>query len=129
MVNQKCLFGVLLWTLSGCTYLIDLGLASPPTVRVQEISQQQSRIKVEGIVLNVIPLIDGFAYELKDETGSVWVVTGEEKPQMGDLLSVEGRVKYQDFIIDGEDQGSVYLEQVTILDNGSHEEVNDEEIH
>jgi len=120
-MNRKYLFGVLLWVLSGCTYLINLGLASPPTVKVEEISQEQNRIKVEGIVLNLIPLIDGFAYELEDETGSVWVVTGEQKPRVGDTLSVEGMVKYQDFMIDGEDQGSIYLEQVTILANDSDE--------
>jgi hypothetical protein len=120
-MNRKYLFGVLLWVLSGCTYLINLGLASPPTVKVEEISQEQNRIKVEGIVLSLIPLINGFAYELEDETGSVWVVTGEQKPRVGDTLSVEGMVKYQDFMIDGEDQGSIYLEQVTILANDSDE--------
>ncbi|BAQ62988.1 hypothetical protein GM3708_3394 [Geminocystis sp. NIES-3708] len=100
------------WGITGCTSLIKLGLASPQVTQISEIhnlAQTTQPIKVEGIVKKIVPLLDRKGFEIKDETGSIWVVTQGTIPKVGDRISLEAILKSQDIIIGGEKTKEFYL--------------------
>jgi hypothetical protein len=82
-------------------------------VKANQVSQKRDRIvQVQGKIKAQAPLMAGKrAYEVQDETGSVWVVSDRAVPATGSQVSVQGKVKFQKIEIGGKDQSSVYIEQ------------------
>lgn len=104
-----------------------MGFASPQVIKISEIQNQDQAtetIKVEGIVKKIIPLLDRQGFEVKDKTGSIWVVTQGNIPKIGDLISVEGRLKYQEIVIGGEKHNEFYLESIEEVSTDSMPEEN-----
>lgn len=115
------------WGITSCSYLIKLGFASPEVTEISEIQNQDQAtetIKIEGIVKKIIPLIDRKGFEVKDQTGSIWVVTQGNIPKIGDRISVEGRLKSQEFIIGEEHFKEFYLESMEEASTDSMPEEN-----
>ncbi|MBD1859014.1 MULTISPECIES: hypothetical protein [Leptolyngbya] len=116
--------GVVLLCVSaiGCTTSPDLPSTSNNVlavlepgeqVKANQVSQKRDRVvQVQGQIKAQAPLMGGQrAYEVQDETGSVWVVSDRTVPATGSRVSVQGRVKFQKIEIGGKDQSSVYIEQ------------------
>lgn len=116
--------GVVLLCVSaiGCTTSPDLPSASNNVlavlepgeqVKANQVSQKRDRVvQVQGQIKAQAPLMGGKrAYEVQDETGSVWVVSDRAVPATGSQVSVQGKVKFQKIEIAGKDQSSVYVEQ------------------
>ena len=111
--------------------LINFGLASPDTTKIEEIKNHpdlKTTIKVKGTIKKIIPLLGRKAYEISDQTGSVWVITEQKIPAVGEVVSIEGILKYQDILIDGENLKEFYLQQVeNPQNNNSHQDSKLEE--
>ncbi|MGY6530234.1 MAG: hypothetical protein ACXITR_09920 [Cyanobacterium sp.] len=110
---------------SSCAYLINGGFAGENQVKIEDIAtlpQDNVQIKIEGTVKNVIPLVNGYAYELEDTTGSIWVVTTGEKPEVGQKITSQAMVKHQEIIIGENDMSSFYLQEVIEEEAISEEE-------
>lgn len=61
---------------------------------------------------------------MKDNTGSIWVVTQGNIPKIGDRISVEGKLKYQEIIIGKEQFKEFYLESMEEASTDSMPEEN-----
>ena len=106
---------LVLWSLSGCKYLINLGFASPQVVEIARISEDKAKsttIAVRGRVEKTVPLLNRIAYQIKDNSGSIWVVSDHRKPTIGEEIVVEVVPKYQKITITGENLGGLYLREV-----------------
>ncbi len=68
-------------------------------------------VHLQGKTGALAPLAGLNAYELQDSTGKVWVVTKDVPPAPGTDVKVTGKVRYQSIVLDGKDQGSIYVEQ------------------
>jgi uncharacterized protein YdeI (BOF family) len=102
----------LLWLpivgLVGCA-----GLALGDVTKISAIQRQNENATVylTGKVMVRAPLLGQKAYEIQDETGTIWVVTKAEAPAPGLEVTVTGKVRYQSILLGGKEQGTVYIEQ------------------
>lgn len=81
--------------------------------KVSEVQKQKTNftVNLQGKINTQAPLLEQRAYELQDSTGSIWVVTREPLPALGTQVKVTGKVRYQEILLNGQDQGTVYVEQ------------------
>ena len=70
-------------------------------------------VSLRGKVGNRVPLLGSTAYELRDGSGVIWVLTKESTPNLGEEIVVTGKVRSQSIPIQtGQpDSTSTYLEQ------------------
>jgi hypothetical protein len=82
-------------------------------VNIKDVGLKRDRVvQVQGKINAEAPLMGGLkAYEVKDETGSVWVVTSRSIPAIGSQVNVQGKVRLEKIDLAGKDQSTVYLEQ------------------
>ncbi|GAB4464253.1 MAG: hypothetical protein OHK0037_18040 [Elainellaceae cyanobacterium] len=66
-------------------------------------------VRVSGVVGDRAPLVDALLYELQDNTGSIWVLSSNVTVQTGEQRTVRGRLMFESIIVDGDQQGEVYL--------------------
>ena len=88
-------------------------VVSGEKVKIKEVVLKRDRVvQVEGKINAQAPLMGGLrAFEVKDETGSVWVVTSRSVPATGSQVNVQGKVRLEKIDLAGQDQSAVYLEQ------------------
>lgn len=83
------------------------------TAKIRDLQKQKTNFTVhlQGKTVAQAPLAGLGAYELEDATGKIWVVTKSVPPALGTEVKVTGKVRYQRILLNGQDQGSVYIEQ------------------
>lgn len=83
------------------------------TAKIGDLQKQKTNFTVhlQGKIGAQAPLAGLIAYELQDATGRVWVVTKSAPPALGIEVKVTGKVRYQRILLNGQDQGSIYIEQ------------------
>ncbi len=99
-----------LFLLNGCDTPLDIGVDVTP---LGTLSQEQvgNEVTVEGVVGDRAPLLDGGAYVLQDETGTIWVISEEGVPEAGDSLRVQGTLEQREIVINQRDYGELYLQE------------------
>lgn len=86
----------------------------PKTTTIQEVQKtvdQDSVVTMKGVVGDRVPILDGTVYELQDSTGKIWVVTKKQVPNSGEEVVVTGNLRFKSIPLNGQEQGSVYIEQ------------------
>ncbi|PSB28457.1 hypothetical protein [Stenomitos frigidus] len=78
---------------------------------VKQTSQMNAIVQIKGRVSNRAPLLGKTAYELQDPTGSIWVLTTDPIPTIGDEIVLKGKLLYRSIQLNGKEQGSLYIEQ------------------
>ncbi|MDJ0516695.1 MAG: hypothetical protein QNJ74_10730 [Trichodesmium sp. MO_231.B1] len=100
-------------------------------LNVSRIDQIQTKGKVDnqvylkGTVESRAPFIETGAYELTDDTGSIWIFTTAELPKIGTEITIKGKIRYQSIIVSelgNQDVGDFYIEELERI-----EEENDEQ--
>lgn len=84
------------------------------TINVRDLSSQvktSGTVYLKGTVKNRAPLLDGTVYELKDETGSVWVLAKTAIPNSGEEVTIKGVLRYQTIQWEQQEQNAPYVEQ------------------
>ncbi len=66
---------------------------------------------VAGTVGDRAPIVGGQLYQLKDSSGSIWIVSSDTSLQPGQSVKMKGTLQFQSIVIDGAEQGEVYIEQ------------------
>ena len=86
--------------------------------QVNQLQQQQSgsTVYLEGLVGDRAPFLDNGAYQLQDDTGTVWVFTDENLPAEGDQVSIKGEVEYQTIPVQGQELGELYIIELEQLE-------------
>ena len=70
-----------------------------------------STVKLEGMVVDRVPLLDAAVYQLQDETGKIWILTPHSSLQPGERLLVTGTVRFESIPIEGQERGEAYIEE------------------
>lgn len=89
-------------------------LLAPPTQPIQEVQKSGKKgatVHIKGKVGDRAPLVEGTVYEVADETGKIWVMTKQPPPETGQEVTVKGVLRFKSILINGQEQGSLYLEQ------------------
>ena len=78
---------------------------------VQKSSPKSSMVYIEGEVGKLVPFLDSRAYELKDSTGSIWVVTKQKSPNQQDKVLLKAKVQHKNIRVGGKTLKEVYVEE------------------
>ncbi len=107
--------------LVGCGNALPLGLGginiNNPGVNVTKISdipQNQNAyttIYLKGQVATRAPFLANGAYKLQDATGTIWVITNQTLPNVGDEVLIEGQLQFQSIPVGGQELGEVYVQE------------------
>ena len=92
-------------------------LARQPVVSIDslQVDQAGETVAIAGRVAQRSPLLEGWLYQVQDETGSLWVVTRTSVPEVGQPAIVEGTVQHEAIVVDGIDSSELYLEEQAYL--------------
>ncbi|MGB3240631.1 MAG: hypothetical protein WBB29_20250 [Geitlerinemataceae cyanobacterium] len=82
-----------------------------PISKVIQNPKVGSRVNVKGTVTQKAPFLDSGAYQIQDETGTIWVMRETPLPNSGDRVIIKGIVQYESVPIGQQDFGEVYLEE------------------
>lgn len=113
---------LLMLCLTGCASLgssqgssgiqpVGFAIATSTIAALKQAPTANMIVQIKGQVGHQVPLLGKTAYELSDATGSIWVIAADAIPKPGDGVVVEGKLLYQTIQLNGQEQGSVYLEQ------------------
>ncbi len=80
-------------------------------LEVQKTADRNSVVTVKGVVGDRVPILEGTVYELQDSTGKIWVLTQKQPPEPGQELTITGNLRFKSIPLNGQEQGSVYVEQ------------------
>ena len=97
---------------------LNLGFNVASISDVQEKRQVDSEVYLRGKVENRAPFVGNAAYQLQDGTGTIWVLTNQALPQLGDEVLLKGEVRYKSITLKelaGKDLGEVYVEEIEQL--------------
>ncbi|NJN03850.1 MAG: hypothetical protein HC816_15995 [Leptolyngbyaceae cyanobacterium RM1_1_2] len=72
----------------------------------------QNPVYLRGKVQQQVPLLDGWVYQIQDDTGLIWIVTQAEQPTLGDEILVKGQVQQENISIGDEDIGERYIQEI-----------------
>jgi len=78
---------------------------------VQKSSPKSSTVYLEGEVGKLVPLLESSAYELKDSTGSIWVVTKQIAPNQKEQVLLKAKVQHKNIRVGGKTLKEVYVEE------------------
>ena len=96
----------------------NLGFNTAKISDVQQKRQVDTEVYLQGKVENCAPFVGNAAYQLQDTTSSIWVLTKQALPQLGDEILLKGKVRYQSIKLKdlaGKDLGEVYIEETEQL--------------
>ncbi len=116
----------MLIVIGGCQEFIDdtlvtLGKEELAITSIRNISQKKSgrTIYVRGKVIHRSPFLGSAAYQLQDETGSLWVFTSKSLPTQGDEVFIRGKIQHESLPIEERELGEFYLIELQQLTNNS----------
>jgi hypothetical protein len=78
---------------------------------VHKTAPKASLVALKGIVGDRAPLLGATVYELQDNTGKIWILTQKTAPEKGQEVVVTGTLRFRSIPINGQEQGSAYVEQ------------------
>ncbi|MGB3294226.1 MAG: hypothetical protein WBB01_14660 [Phormidesmis sp.] len=98
-----------------------LRMPGQPIVSINSIKADQvdETVAIAGSVTQRVALLEGWLYQVQDESDRLWVLTSGAEPEVGQSAIVEGIVRYEAIVVDGLDAGELYLEeQAYVPDEG-----------
>lgn len=117
----RVVVGSLLIGLLGCSPVSQSGInmnllgISGNVTNISELQEQArsgSTVSVQGKVVQLVPLLEARVYSLEDESGRISVLTQGKMPQLGEELTIRGKLQYQSIPVEGQEIGEVYLEEL-----------------
>lgn len=97
---------------------LNLGFNVASIGDVQQKRQVDAEVYLRGKVENRAPFVGNAAYQLQDGTGSIWILTKQDLPKLGDEVLLKGEVRYKSITLKelaGKDLGEVYVEEMEQL--------------
>ncbi|MGB2926698.1 MAG: hypothetical protein WBB82_15465 [Limnothrix sp.] len=78
-----------------------------------------SNVHIKGVVAQNAPFIEGGAYEIQDQTGTIWVITNAPLPAAGTEVLISGELNFHDLRLGANDFGEVFVTEIAALDPGT----------
>jgi hypothetical protein len=102
-------------TACGRTAATPIGQLLNPGAASNTTASTTSAQTIRGTVVIYAPLLTGSFYQLKDDSGSIWVRSSQVvKP--GDQVTIEGVPRHQAIQISNQEVGEVYFEEQKQVD-------------
>jgi hypothetical protein len=109
--------------LIGCNSSENLNaaLSNSSGVSISGLQQQEASkvVYLKGKVGDRAPFLGSGAYQLQDDTGTVWVVTKGTLPAKGDIVSIKGEAKYETISIGEQQAQEFYILELEQLERQS----------
>lgn len=88
-------------------------LSSRSEVEIDSLSENQidKTVAIRGEVVQRAALLEGWMYQVQDETGRLWVLTNRTAPDVGEIATAEGAIRYEPIVVGEVDAGEFYLEE------------------
>lgn len=83
--------------------------------KIQTKGKIDRQVHLKGIVESRAPFLETGAYELTDDTGSIWIFTTAELPNIGTEITIKGKIRYQSIVVPelgNKDVGDFYVEEI-----------------
>ncbi|BAZ07118.1 hypothetical protein NIES3974_37810 [Calothrix sp. NIES-3974] len=74
-------------------------------------NQEQTTVYVQGKVIQRVPLVKKYAYQIDDNTGKIWVLTEQNNLKVNSQVVIKGQLRYQSISFEGQNFGEIYLEE------------------
>lgn len=110
--------------LGGCQELLENSLVAlgKEELALTSVSNIQNKkdgrtIYVRGTVINRSPFLGSAAYQLQDETDTVWVFTDNPLPDRGTSVFIKGKVRQESLPFKEKELGGFYLVELQQLTN------------
>ena len=99
---------ILLSCLFGC---------QAPVITVEQISAKKvgKTVYLTGKIVRQAPFLGNAAYQLKDSTGKIWVVTTQEIPSSQQQINIKGKIQYQSLPFAEQELGDFYIVEIEQL--------------
>ncbi len=78
--------------LTSCSSLARFGLGVTPIEKVMDQPTAFEDVTLRGKVINQVGLFGKGAYQIQDQSGSIWVATDSGLPGNEEMVTVKGRV-------------------------------------
>ena len=117
-INFRVLrIGMLSLMLAGslaCTQLFNFSepkteIAQILNIKAEPEQNLDRQVSLEGTVTRRISFLDSGAYQIKDETGTIWIFTNNDLPERGQMLEIQGKLRYESIPIADRDLGELYI--------------------
>lgn len=82
---------------------------------ISAVTEQGQTYVVTGTVQALSYLLSQGAYQLKDDTGSIWIITPNPMPRIGDRVYVKAQSMYRSIQVQGQEFGEYYLMEIEQL--------------
>jgi hypothetical protein len=100
------------WTSSNFTKNnLPLSDNTRPIREILAIKDPGVTLSIQGKVEKQIPLIKQMAYQIKDSTGKIWVITHQHNLGVGQQVVFKGKIMYKSIPLASQEYGEVYLEE------------------
>ncbi|MCA1994065.1 MAG: hypothetical protein LDL41_18770 [Coleofasciculus sp. S288] len=90
--------------------------------QISELSRNPNAIAtvyLQGQVSDRAPFLAAGAYQLEDATGTIWIITNQAVPEVGDQILLKGQVQFQSIPLGGQELGEVYVQEQEQLERRS----------
>lgn len=94
-----------------------------PISEVQNNPTTNATIYLRGQVTNRAPFLVNGAYKLQDATGTIWIVTNQSVPNVGDEVVIKGQVQFQSIPLAEQEFGEVYVQEQEQVERISRQEL------
>lgn len=84
---------------------------------------------IQGTIQQRVPLLNGWLYQVQDQTGLIWVLTTTSPPSLGTHVIVRGNIQYESVLMGGVDIGESYLDEVEVTTTESEAPSNSPDTH
>ena len=103
-----------LWILLSCS----LVSCRASQISLRDISSKKvdKTVYLTGEVVHLAPLVDRTAYQIKDSTGTAWIVTATQPPIQGQQINIKGKIQYQSLPLAEQELGNFYVVELERLD-------------
>ena len=91
--------------------LISLTACQPPQISIGQIASSKigKTVYLTGKVVHLAPLVGNAAYQIEDATGKIWVITPQSPPQLGQVITLKGKITYHNLSVAEQDLGEFYI--------------------
>ncbi len=111
--------------LVGCSNSMPLGIhgltisdRSGNVTKISDIPQSldsAATVYLQGQVATRAPFLTAGAYKLQDATGTIWIITNETVPDVGDEVLIKGQLQFRSIPLGGQEFGEVYVQEQEVL--------------
>ncbi len=95
-------------TLSSCN---PQSHENPLTIEQVMEKRDGKKVYIAGEIIRTVPLVKNGAYQVKDQTDQLWILTTQKLPKKGSKVSVLGKVVYQELSFS---ENQLYIQEIEV---------------